>query len=169
MRGRKPKPRNVALREGDPGHQGIGKLKKLHASEPKAEHGLPACPRELRGVARRAWETWSEDLRTMDLDHRPDGPLLHGLCVMFARAIQADTLIRKEGIVTAGLHGVKINPAISISKSCWNQVRAFCSEFGLSPASRTRLALEKPDDSGQELMALLSMPRTPRVKPGETQ
>jgi hypothetical protein len=41
-------------------------------------------------------------------------------------------------------------------------MRAFCSEFGLSPISRTRLSVEAPDDEEDDLMALLSQPRTNR-------
>jgi P27 family predicted phage terminase small subunit len=55
---------------------------------------------------------------------------------------------------------VKNHPAIMVSNTSWRQVRAFCSEFGLSLVSRTRLAIEKPDDDGYaEMMEILSRPR----------
>jgi phage terminase small subunit len=38
-------------------------------------------------------------------------------------------------------------------------LRAFCSEFGLSPVSRTRLAIDKPADDEDELLEILSQPR----------
>ena len=57
----------------------------------------------------------------------------------------------------------KAHPAIAISRSAWSQVRSFCSEFGLSPVSRQRLAAEKVDESTGDLFELLSQPRQPRV------
>jgi len=41
-------------------------------------------------------------------------------------------------------------------------MRAFCSEFGLTPISRTRLSVENPGEEEDDLMALLSQPRTNR-------
>ena len=38
-------------------------------------------------------------------------------------------------------------------------LKAFCSEFGLSPISRTRLSVEKPTVEEDDLMAILSQPR----------
>jgi P27 family predicted phage terminase small subunit len=57
---------------------------------------------------------------------------------------------------------LKAHPAVAISRSAWAQVRSFCSEFGLSPVSRTRLSIEKKNDAEADLMALLSAPRENR-------
>jgi phage terminase small subunit len=38
-------------------------------------------------------------------------------------------------------------------------LKAFCSEFGLSPVSRTRLAIEKPAAGEDDLLEILSQPR----------
>jgi P27 family predicted phage terminase small subunit len=54
---------------------------------------------------------------------------------------------------------IKNHPAVAISNAACRQVRAFCSEFGLSPVSRTRLMLEQPDTSREDLMKLLAAPR----------
>jgi P27 family predicted phage terminase small subunit len=95
--------------------------------------------------------------------------MLEGACVGYARAVQADLIVEKEGPVChhmtsdpqtgAPLEKLKAHPAIGISRGAWGQVRAFASEFGLSPVSRTRLAIEKQDDGEADLMALLSQPR----------
>jgi len=60
---------------------------------------------------------------------------------------------------------VKTNPAVAISNAAWRQLRLFCSEFGFSPVSRTRLAIEKKDDGAADLAALLSRPRLPKAPP----
>lgn len=58
------------------------------------------------------------------------------------------------------------NVWVQIADRSWMLVHRFCSEFGLSPASRTRLTIEKKDDGDDDLMKILSRPRKPL--PAET-
>lgn len=173
MRGRKPKPTAVQIAEGDPRKKGVRKLREKLDSEPKATRGLPPCPRHLRGRARAAWNFWSEELAGMGLDRRPDAQMLEGACVNYGRAVEADLIVERDGIMQDiseidAESGERIllksqtHPAIKVSNAAWRQVRAFCSEFGLSPVSRTRLAIEKRDDGIDDLAKLLSQPREPR-------
>jgi P27 family predicted phage terminase small subunit len=171
VNGRKPKPTKRQMDAGDPRKLGKQKLRAKLDAEPKAARGLPACPRHLRGRARACWNFWTRELELMDLDSRPDAQMLEGACVGYARAVQADLLIEKQGIVIEECKIVKdvivvlkrrAHPAIMISRAAWRQVQAFCSEFGLSPVSRTRLAIEKPEGGESDLMTLLTAPRAPR-------
>ncbi len=115
----------------------------------------------------------------MDLDRRPDAMMLQGACINFARAVQADLLLQVQGLViqecTEKENGEVIilttrkHPAVEISARAWGLVRAFCSEFGLSPVSRTRLAIGK--DAGpkeDDLMSLLMRPREKKPAPTTT-
>jgi len=109
------------------------------------------------------------ELADMRLDHRPDAMMLEGACIGYQRAVEADLTLAKEGLICVQqtldpqtqmpIEKLKAHPAVSISKSSWNQVRAFCSEFGLSPVSRTRLALDKEEHETEDLMTLLTQPR----------
>jgi P27 family predicted phage terminase small subunit len=159
VRGRKPKPTQQQINEGDPGKRGVKKLGEKLAAEPKAERGLPECPDYLGARARAAWAMWKEELEKMRLDCRPDGPMLEGACVNYERAVKADLVIAKSGLVVAG----RANPAIAISNAAWRQVRSFCSEFGLSPVSRTRLTIEEAGNATDDLIKLLSRPRGRKV------
>lgn len=176
MKGRKPKP--IALREadGDTRRIGANKLREQIAAEPTATHGLPPCPEHIEGVAREAWEFWVAELRDMNLERRPDAQMLEGACVFYARARKADAAVDRDGITieqstideASGeriLIGIKKNPAVDISKDAWTMVHRFCSEFGLSPVSRTRLAIEKKDDAAEDLANLLMRPRPARTSP----
>jgi P27 family predicted phage terminase small subunit len=172
MRGRKPKPLRIQIAEGDTRKRGVNKLKELAELEPRAERGLPPCPDYLMGRARDAWFFWSEELAEMKLDHRPDGQALECLCSAYALASQAaedlalhSMLIEEPVLNKAGeLVGTrrKQNPAVQIANAAWRNVRGFCSDFGFSPAARTRIALEKPNTTEQDFMKLLSSPRLPR-------
>jgi P27 family predicted phage terminase small subunit len=178
MRGRKPKPTASQIAAGDPRKLGKRKLEEKLRREPKATRGLPDCPRHLKGRARSAWTFWSEELAVMSQDHRPDAMALEGACQNYARAVEADLIVAKDGIIVEELQMIgpagaeepvvmkrKYHPAITVSNAAWRQVRAFVGEFGFSPVSRTRLALEKSNDAGeQDLMEMLSRPRQPKVK-----
>jgi len=171
MAGR-PKPTARQIAAGDPRKIGKRKLQERLENEPNATHGLPECPRHLKGRARAAWGFWAAELADMNLDRRPDAMMLEGACVGYQQAVQADEIIAAEGPVTvldtvdpltkSPMQKLKAHPAVAISRSAWSQVRAFCSEFGLSPVSRTRLAVERKDRT-EDLAEILSRPREPRA------
>lgn len=160
--GRKPKPLGQG---GDTRKIGVNKLTAKMELEPKASHGLPDCPRHLRGIAREQWKVWAEDLADMNLDRHPDGPMLEGACVAYESAVKAYEMLQRDGEIVeestindAGEVVVlkrKTHPAVALRNAAWTLVKAFCSEFGLSPVSRTRLAIEKRDDGRAELLASL--------------
>jgi P27 family predicted phage terminase small subunit len=169
MQGRKPKPVEQQIAEGDPAKRGVHRLDAKIAAQPKAEKGLEDCPKRLKGRARELWTFWSEELEKMGLDCRPDAQMLQGACVMAARAEEADDIVSASGLIiedpildseqqVVGTR-IKANPAIAISNKAWELTKGFCSEFGLSPVSRTRLTVEKRDDGEKELMEMLSKPR----------
>lgn len=176
MRGRKPKPAAKQIADGDPRKHGVHKLDAMAASEPAATKGLPPCPRHLNGRARMAWKFWAEELEAMDLDRRPDAMMLEGACVNFDRAVEADIMVQLEGMVI--VTDIKTNksgevisikkrkhPAVEISSKAWSLVRSFCSEFGLSPVSRTRLAIGKDSNQQDDLAAILMQPRAQKGTP----
>lgn len=171
MTGRKPKPLGKAAADGDTRKMGARKLAAKIAAEPQATRGLPPCPDHLNERAAGAWRFWAEELADMGLDKRPDAQMLEGACVNYARAVKADLLVEVDGLTveesSIGDNGertvlkIKAHPAVAISNAAWRQVRAFCGEFGLSPVSRARLAIER-DTKTEDLAEILSRPRAPR-------
>lgn len=170
MKGRKPKPVALQIAEGDPRKRGVHKLTELLNAEPPATKGLPPCPPHLKGRARGAWGFWAEELGKMNLDCRPDAQMLEGACVNYSRAVDADIAIAKDGITVEEatvdpesgeriVLRIRAHPAIAISNQAWRLLHRFCSEFGLSPVSRTRLTIDKKDKHGEDLATLLNRPR----------
>lgn len=177
MRGRKPKPTSQQIAEGDPRKHGVHQLEKKLETETKGSRGLPRCPAHLKGLARKAWRMWSEELERMNLDCRPDAPMLEGACIAYETAIECYQTIQKQGRLIARrivdpqtnalvVAGVRPHPAVAQMNAAWMVMRAFCSEFGLSPVSRTRLAIDRPADADDELLEVLSRPRE-RKQPGD--
>lgn len=175
MRGRKPKPVALQIAEGDPRKHGVHKLDEQLDSEPKATRGLPNCPVHLKGIARKAWKLWAEELEGMNLDCRPDAMMLEGACVSYETFVQMHELIEKQGKLVAKKErnpvtgqmetvDVRAHPGLAIRDRALMQMKAFCSEFGLSPVSRSRLAVGRKESDGDDLMALLTQPRESRTE-----
>lgn len=147
-------------------------------AEPKATRGLPACPEHLKGKARWAWRFWSQELEGMRLDCRPDAMMLEGACVSYQTYVELYELIETQGKLVAKKErnpqtgqmevvDVRPHPALHIRDRALMQMKAFCSEFGLSPVSRARLFVERREADGDDLMALLAQPREPRTETKE--
>src|SRR6202050_3508741 len=170
MRGRKPRPTAQQILEGDPRKLGVHRLEEKLKAEVKGARGLPRCPTHLQGRARKAWHFWSEELEFMNIDCRPDAQMLEGACVAYEAAVDAYETIQKQGRLVAKrvldpvtnklvVVNVKPHPSVAQGNAAWMLLKAFCSEFGLSPVSRTRLAIEKSATSEDDLLEILSRPR----------
>jgi len=171
MRGRKPKPTSRQISEGDPRKKGVHKLQEKLLSEPNAKRGLPPCPEHLDGLAKTAYDFWAKELSDMSLDCSPDGVMLEGACVAYGMAVEADNIVKEQGVITTDKfykdgelvsEKQKAHPAVAVSNAAWRQVKAFCSEFGLSPVSRTRLTIEKGNSEDKNLSDLLNQERPTR-------
>src|SRR6516164_2227930 len=92
-------PMSRQLAEGDKSKVGKGVLRAKLAAEPHPQSGLPPAPEYLPERAREAYEFWRAELRLMQLDHRPDGPALAAAALAYSRAIEAEMLIMREGVI----------------------------------------------------------------------
>jgi P27 family predicted phage terminase small subunit len=109
----------------------------------------------------------------MNLDRCPDAQMLEGACINYARAVEADLMLAKSGLIVEEsiiddktgekvVLRVRAHPGVAISRTAWLLVHKFCSEFGLSPVARMRVKIEQKDTGEQDLAALLSAPRAAR-------
>jgi P27 family predicted phage terminase small subunit len=176
VRGRKPRPTTLQIAEGDPRKVGVHKLEEKLKKEVKGSRGLPRCPAHLQGIARKVWKFWSEELEKMNLDCRPDAQMLEGACIAYETAMECYLTIKKQGRSIPKrvldpetnrlvVNGLTPHPAVAQMNAALNLMRAFCSEFALSPASRSRIATETADDGEDELMEILSRPRERKPQP----
>lgn len=167
-------------RDGDTRKIGTKKHRHKIDNAPKTSSGLPECPARLKGLAREQWDRWSSQLDEMGMGRAPDAPMLEGACVAYARAVQADSIIDREGMMDK-VYGIiksidkagnpkqkrvllkqKPHPAIVISSNAWKQARSFCTEFGLTLASSTRMPGEKKGDDLADIKKVISAPRDSR-------
>jgi P27 family predicted phage terminase small subunit len=114
------------------------------------------------------WDLWRSELEGMSIDAAADAPLLEALCVSYATAVKAHQKLAQLGevveepIVDASGkivgHRLKRNPWLGIRERAHRMLQSLSSDFGLSPAARTRLSVTPSADSYADIKELLEGP-----------
>lgn len=141
MRGRKPKPVEERIREGNAGRRTLPEP-MLVAGRP--ELGVFARPPSyLPPMAKRFWGDFVSRLVEVGCVDQVDRPALEGLATLYARARQAGEEIRRNGrLLGYGSMGQLVeHPAVRVERQSWKQFYAMCEHFALTPIARTRLGL----------------------------
>jgi P27 family predicted phage terminase small subunit len=128
--GRFPKPE--ALR------QLTGSKHRRRADEPKPE-GVVRIPRGLSTQARRHWKRLAGILQPMGLLSVADADAFRSLVETLAIIDKARLELGKSGLVVMIRGKPSMNPFLRVLRDSENQARLLFAEFGLTPASRTRL------------------------------
>lgn len=136
-RGRTPKPVALKVLAGNPGHR------PLTRREPQPVRGIPPRPDCLDRIARQEWERVTVELDLLGLVTRVDMAVLASYCQAFSRWYQAETLVQRKGLTLRTKGGlVKRRPELGIAHESMRLMAKFAAEFGLTPSSRLRLAVE---------------------------
>lgn len=124
--GRKPKPTVLKLLAGNPGKR------SLSDSEPVFEAAATPAPDWLGDEARAVWERVAPCLEVNGMLSKPDADSLAVYCDVVGRYVE----LRRAGE----------NAPMNLVQ----QMRQLASEFGFTPASRSRVvAPRKPEDGAQ--------------------
>ncbi len=150
-RGRKPKPTALKLLEGNPGKR------PLNTKEPKPEKKAPRCPSWLEPEAKKEWKRMSKTLETMGVLTQVDGAAFAGYCQAYARWKEAEEFLTKHGTIFKTPSGyIQQVPQVSIAQTYLKVMKDFCSEFGLTPAARTRIQIDaEAGETGDPMDELL--------------
>jgi len=154
VRGRKPKPAGMSTRRAD--------------REEGAVARLPACPAHLQGEARKEWWRTGRKLLDCGLVTEIDGAALALYCQAWARWVEAEANLSRFGVVIKSPSGFPIqSPYLAIANKAMEQMAKLLVEFGMSPSSRTRVAVtprppvapplpaEKPEQDPRLLLRVL--------------
>ena len=152
---RRPKPTAIRELEGDVGHH-----RKLPGEEPKPQIGAPEMPKGMGLIAKRHWRRYERVLLQLGVLSVVDGAALAEACksaalseIYFKKVIEKPTvtlpIFDKEGAVIAWKEVA--NPLAADYVKMSKNMKAFQIEFGLTPASRVKLRVEKKPDADQEM------------------
>jgi P27 family predicted phage terminase small subunit len=139
----------------------VAKLKgirtsRLNVSEPQFT-GTPKCPSWLPLEAKKEWKRTYAILEPFGILRATDQAVFAAYCVSFARWKSAEKIVETEGqtvsepVVTrsgnpTGDFKIKAHPAVAIARQERQSMQRIASLIGLDPSSRTRIAVEVPND-----------------------
>jgi P27 family predicted phage terminase small subunit len=143
MRGRRPTPTRLKMLTGNPGKR------PLNHDEPRPEANIPECPPELGPVARAEWDRLVGELAALRLLTNLDRAALAAYCGAYALWADATAQIEKYGAMIKSPQGFPIqSPYLAIANRQAEIMMRIASEFGFTPASRSRIATPQPPDRG---------------------
>lgn len=135
MRGRRPKPTRLKVLTGNPGKR------PLNVNEPRPEVAVPECPVELGPVARREWDRLAVELASLRILTNLDRAALAAYCGAYAMWAEATEAIQKFGTMVKSPSGYpQQSPYVAVANRQAEIMMRIASEFGFTPASRSRIA-----------------------------
>lgn len=142
MPGRKPTPTALKLVRGNPGKR------PLPQDEP---HPLldVTMPDWLSPDAAKQWPIVGKQLFDAGLLTAIDATALGLYCESFARWRHANVQVARFGTIVKTPNGYPIqSPYLAIANRAHEQMVKLLAEFGMTPSSRSRCTIAKPDDPG---------------------
>lgn len=153
--GRTPQPTQLKLVKGrSPGRDSGGREVK---QSPAFVRLPPVAPAWLPSEAQAEWERVVPELQRLELLKPIDGAGLAAYCMAWDRFVTSSQIVAREGMV---LHDDKLgrsqrHPALLTAEAASKELRAWCSEFGLTPSAEARVTSPKGGqvDEGQNPFA----------------
>lgn len=131
----------------------------MNHQEPKPPLGEPEMPKGMSRCARREWNNIKKSLMEMKVLSTVDGKALGEYCkliglaetyykdalkepMVYSPVLDGDghVIVRADGTI---YEKAKPNPSLAAYLACSKAAKMFLIEFGLTPASRTRLKVDK--------------------------
>lgn len=145
------KPTALKLLEGNPGKR------PLPQNEPKPAPIMPDCPKWFDAEAKRFWEKYAPKLYNLGLLTEIDGPAFEAVCQRYSLWVRCEKRLKSKGLIMKTETGYEQQrPEVSIAKNALADVKAFLTEFGMTPASRSRIDLKLDEKEDDEMERLLS-------------
>lgn len=137
IRGRKPRPVELRLVDGNPGKRPVPEV-------PPPVSGRPKAPAFLKGEARKEWNRCIGLMQEMGTLGKETRAALAVYCKAWQRMLDAEAHVAQHGeLVSAPRTGVPMhNPYLAIANQAAATVVRLAAEFGFTPSSRARLGLK---------------------------
>ena len=134
MRGRKPMPTAIKLRDGN-----LGK-RALNHDEPVLPDGVPACPDHLEGEARAEWFRLVGPLYEAGVLTTVDRGALAAYAQAWCRWVEAEEKLKTTPILMKTPSGyIQQNPWLGIANKQMELMGRYMVELGMTPSARSRL------------------------------
>lgn len=156
--GQNRKPPLAVVREGNPGKRPVRDGIVLPPSalrEPVWAQLLPGNGVEIRHVRKVASDLWVKLAPTLSRSVGLVGEQQETLvdyCVTYARIVQGERALSREGVVVKTERGQVKNAWTTVLNQLRPHFRALIGELGLSPSAAGRLQRREGSDDGEEFL-----------------
>jgi P27 family predicted phage terminase small subunit len=134
--------------------QGTFRRDRVAPNEAKPETAIPEMPKHLSPIAQKEWQAMTAELYNLGLLSRIDGAALAAYCECYNDWVESSAKcatgegpngepLDRKVIKTAAGNYIE-NPYYSIKKRSMELMHKFLTEFGMTPASRTRINAIEP-------------------------
>ena len=138
--GRKPIPSKMKVLKG------TDQPCRMNPEEAEPEVEIPKPPEHLNADAMAEWERVSVELYNLGLMSKIDRTALAGYCQVYGRWVEAERAIEQKGMLIKTTNGNVIqSPFVSIANRSLELMHKYLTEFGMTPAARARVRVEKKD------------------------
>jgi P27 family predicted phage terminase small subunit len=160
QRGTKPMPAQLKLLRGNPGKRPISE-----GLRPEQAADVPDPPSFITGYAMDEWCCVATELHRLGVLSKIDTSTLAAYCFSYGQWRDAVELLAgmqndpARGMVIRSQYGGAIeNPLIGIARRAAHDMVKFGSEFGLNPASRSRITsgVNGDDEAASKFHGLLA-------------
>jgi P27 family predicted phage terminase small subunit len=165
MRGRKPKPTNLKILEGNPGQRPLNK------NEPKPKAERLRCPGWLSKEAKREWRRIAPELYRLGLLTVVDRMALVAYCEYWAEYERLQKGINRRGRTYSSRGGKgkgsgkgryrQQTPEVSMRNKAFANLLKLCAEFGFTPSARGRMSIPgvgEPDEGMERFLQVVKRP-----------
>jgi P27 family predicted phage terminase small subunit len=116
--------------------------KAWNQAEPVPPEGVPDCPEHLSEEARAEWHRLVETLVSMGVITVVDRAVLAAYCQAYGRWVEAEEKLKETPLLIKTPSGyVQQSPWLGIANRQMELMGRYMAEIGLTPASRSRIAV----------------------------
>jgi P27 family predicted phage terminase small subunit len=113
----------------------------LEQQRAPSRSAMPDCPPELGPVAKQEWDRLAAQLGPLRMITHLDRAALASYCAAYALWAEATQAIQTYGAMVKSPSGYPVqSPYVSIANRQTEIMMRIASEFGLTPASRSRIS-----------------------------
>lgn len=143
--------------EGNPGKRPLPK----HEPKPAPTVKMPNPPAWMNTYGKKAWKRLAPELQRLGLLTVVDIETFSAACQCYGVWVECEKTLKKKGRTHSYTNKAKetntiVRPEVKIGQKALDQFKSYMTEFGLSPASRTRIEVSSPGDEQDPMEALLS-------------
>lgn len=142
MRGKTPTPTTLKILRGNPGRR------RLNSEEPSSPllKRMPPAPGFLDDEGKRVWSAEGRRFIKAGLLTALDLTMFGTWCIWYSKRDIASRAVNQSGLVVkaGGVGNPYISPYMSVISMCSKAMHQIEIEFGLSPASRTKVRSLNP-------------------------